>query len=120
MLCQRTLSFLVSIGAERDISGRDHFDGQRREVFGYLATLGEADLARKAREQEKSLAGYAEAMQCHLGDFVEYAGIRRELSDLERKQARNTETRPAISSICWRSRERWRRFRFSICRGSMY
>ena len=24
-------------------------DGQRREVFGYLATLGEADLARKAR-----------------------------------------------------------------------
>ena len=24
-------------------------DGQRRDVFGYLATLGEADLARRAR-----------------------------------------------------------------------
>jgi ATP-dependent RNA helicase HelY len=57
----------------------------------FQADRAVVDLARKAREQEKSLAGYAEAMQCHLGDFVEYAGIRRELSDLERKQARNTE-----------------------------
>ncbi len=57
----------------------------------FQADRAVVDLARKAREQEKSLAGYAEAMQCHLGDFAEYAGIRRELSDLERKQARDTE-----------------------------
>jgi ATP-dependent RNA helicase HelY len=57
----------------------------------FQADRAVVDLARKAREQEKSLDGYAEAMNCHLGDFVEYAGIRRELSDLERKQARNTE-----------------------------
>ena len=30
-------------------------------------------LARQARRQEEALAGYAEAMRCHLGDFAEYA-----------------------------------------------
>ncbi|MDL9979838.1 DEAD/DEAH box helicase [Microbacterium sp. ASV49] len=41
-------------------------------------------LARQVREQEESLAGYGEAMTCDRGDFREYAGIRRELSDLEK------------------------------------
>jgi ATP-dependent RNA helicase HelY len=41
-------------------------------------------LARQVREQEASLAGYATAMTCDRGDFAEYSGIRRELSDLER------------------------------------
>ena len=57
----------------------------------FQADRAVVDLARKIREQEKSLAGYAEAMTCHLGDFAEYAGIRREVSDLERKQARSHE-----------------------------
>jgi ATP-dependent RNA helicase HelY len=41
-------------------------------------------LARQMREQEESLAGYAKAMTCDRGDFAEYSGIRRELSDLEK------------------------------------
>ena len=41
-------------------------------------------LARQVREQEESLAGYAKAMTCDRGDFAEYSGIRRELTDLER------------------------------------
>jgi ATP-dependent RNA helicase HelY len=42
------------------------------------------------RAQQQSLDGYAKSMTCHLGDFVEYSGIRRELTDLERKSgARN-------------------------------
>ncbi len=41
-------------------------------------------LARQVREQEESLAGYAKAMTCDRGDFAEYSGIRRELSDLEK------------------------------------
>lgn len=40
-------------------------------------------LARQARRQEEALAGYAEAMQCHLGDFAEYAALRRAISDRE-------------------------------------
>lgn len=54
----------------------------------FQADRAVVDLARKVRRQEESLTGYAEAMRCHLGDFTEYASIRRELSDLERKTAR--------------------------------
>ncbi|WP_110589154.1 DEAD/DEAH box helicase [Microbacterium suaedae] len=42
-------------------------------------------VAREVKRAEESLEGYLTAMQCHLGDFAEYAGIRRELSDLEKK-----------------------------------
>lgn len=51
----------------------------------FQADRAVVDLARKVRSQQESLDGYAEAMRCHLGDFAEYAGIRRELTDLERK-----------------------------------
>lgn len=55
----------------------------------FQADRAVVDMARKVKSQEEALAGYAQAMQCHLGDFVEYAGIRRELTDLERKSARS-------------------------------
>jgi ATP-dependent RNA helicase HelY len=42
------------------------------------------ELARAVRANEESLTGYAEAYQCHLGDFAEYAELRRHLSDRER------------------------------------
>ncbi|WP_434611982.1 DEAD/DEAH box helicase [Arthrobacter sp. A5] len=45
-------------------------------------------LARQVRSREESLKGYAESMHCHLGDFVEYARMRRDLSDLENAAAR--------------------------------
>ena len=51
----------------------------------FQADRAVVSLARKARSQRESLDGYAEAMRCHLGDFREYSGIRREVSDLERK-----------------------------------
>ncbi len=51
----------------------------------FQADRAVVDLARKVRSQEEALAGYAKSMQCHLGDFGEYSGIRRELTDLERK-----------------------------------
>ncbi|TXK17638.1 RNA helicase [Homoserinibacter sp. GY 40078] len=57
----------------------------------FQADRAVVDLARKIREQERSLEGYAEAMRCHLGDFAEYAGMRREVNDLERKQARSSD-----------------------------
>ncbi len=45
-------------------------------------------LARQVRRNEEALAGYREAMTCHLGDFGEYAGLRRALSDREAMLAR--------------------------------
>jgi ATP-dependent RNA helicase HelY len=46
-------------------------------------------LARQLRKNEEALAGYEEAMTCHLGDFVEYASLRRALSDREKQLARD-------------------------------
>ncbi len=43
-------------------------------------------LATQVREAEESLEGYRAAMACEHGDFLAYAGLRRELGDLERKQ----------------------------------
>jgi ATP-dependent RNA helicase HelY len=54
----------------------------------FQADRAVVDLARRVRKQEEALGGYAEAMTCHLGDFREYSSLRRELADLERKNAR--------------------------------
>jgi ATP-dependent RNA helicase HelY len=45
-------------------------------------------LARQVRRNHEALAGYAESMTCHLGDFGEYADLRRALSDREADLAR--------------------------------
>jgi ATP-dependent RNA helicase HelY len=47
-------------------------------------------LARQVREAEASLAGYQKSMECEHGDFVEYGAIRRELSDLEKKNRQDS------------------------------
>ena len=44
-------------------------------------------LARGLREKQEALTGYADAIKCHLGDFMKYASMRREISDLEKEFA---------------------------------
>ena len=46
-------------------------------------------LARQVRRNEDALAGYGEAMTCHLGDFAEYAALRRSLTEREAELARS-------------------------------
>jgi len=45
-------------------------------------------LVRQVRRSEEALAGYHEAMTCHLGDFESYAALRRAVSDRERRASR--------------------------------
>ncbi|MFH0245128.1 DEAD/DEAH box helicase [Streptomyces sp. HK10] len=45
-------------------------------------------ISRKVQRNEEGLEGYREAMTCHLGDFDEYARLRRELKDRETELAR--------------------------------
>lgn len=55
-------------------------------------------LAQEVQRQENSLAGYEEAMECHLGDFTEYARLRQEVSKAEKaaSRSRNRVLRRAI------------------------
>ncbi|GGH57491.1 DEAD/DEAH box helicase [Rothia aerolata] len=59
-------------------------------------------IAQRVRKNERALEGYAESMQCHLGDFSEYAALRRELSQLEKKSEKGRkkfELSQAVASI---------------------
>ncbi|GAB3443573.1 DEAD/DEAH box helicase [Actinophytocola sediminis] len=49
-------------------------------------------LARRIERNEEALAGYAESMTCHLGDFAEYAELRAKLSEREKALSRKNAT----------------------------
>ncbi|MGN6473397.1 MAG: DEAD/DEAH box helicase [Mycobacteriales bacterium] len=56
-------------------------------------------LARQIRRNQEALDGYREAMTCHLGDFAEYAGLRRALSDREAELARGRAGARRVAAI---------------------
>jgi ATP-dependent RNA helicase HelY len=58
-----------------------------RSFAQFQADRSVVGLAQVIAEKQASLEGYAEALKCHLGDFIEYSGLRREISDLERTGA---------------------------------
>jgi ATP-dependent RNA helicase HelY len=69
----------VGVAAGRELLERSFAQFQAdRSVVG---------LARRIDRNREALAGYREAMACHLGDFVEYAKLRQEISDRERALA---------------------------------
>ncbi len=49
-------------------------------------------LARRIDSNNEALAGYASSMQCHLGDFAEYAALRREVTEREKSLSRRGST----------------------------
>src|SRR5207302_10967722 len=54
----------------------------------FQADRGVVGLARQVKRNLEAVEGYREAMHCHLGDFEEYAGLRRALKDRESQLAR--------------------------------
>jgi ATP-dependent RNA helicase HelY len=55
----------------------------------FQADAGVVGLANQIRKHDQALAGYAQSMTCHLGEFSEYAGLRRQLAQRERDLARD-------------------------------
>ncbi len=58
-----------------------------RSFAQFQADRSVVGLARRIDRNVEGLAGYAEAMACHLGDFAEYARLRRKISERERSLA---------------------------------
>lgn len=72
-------------------TGRDRATALLESSFAqYQADAGIVNLAAEIRRNDDALTGYREAMQCHLGDFPEYAAMREELRSLERDGERRT------------------------------
>ena len=55
----------------------------------FQADKAVVELARKLHKSEDALEGYRQAATCHLGDFMEYAGLRRRISDAQKAAARS-------------------------------
>jgi ATP-dependent RNA helicase HelY len=69
--------------------GRERARTLLEESFAqFQADRAVVGLARQLRRNEEALEGYLEAATCHLGDFMEYARLRRRLSDREKELAR--------------------------------
>jgi ATP-dependent RNA helicase HelY len=86
--------------------GRDRARELLEQSFAqFQADKAVVGLARQLRKSEDALAGYAEAATCHLGDFMEYAALRRRLSETEtsiaksRRFDRRQEAQTSVESL---------------------
>jgi ATP-dependent RNA helicase HelY len=69
--------------------GRERARTLLEESFAqFQADRAVVGLARQVHKNEEALDGYEEAATCHLGDFMEYAALRRRLSDRESELVR--------------------------------
>jgi ATP-dependent RNA helicase HelY len=69
--------------------GRERARTLLEESFAqFQADRAVVGLARQLRRSEEALEGYLQAATCQLGDFMEYAALRRRLSDREKELAR--------------------------------
>jgi ATP-dependent RNA helicase HelY len=73
--------------------GRDRARELLESSFAqFQADRAVVGLARQLRRAEEALDGYREAASCDKGDFIEYAALRRALSDREAALARRRRT----------------------------
>ncbi|WP_175539816.1 DEAD/DEAH box helicase [Nocardioides exalbidus] len=69
--------------------GRERSRALLEQSFAqFQADRAVVGLARQVQKAEEALDGYRDAAHCHVGDFMEYAGLRRQISDLEKGAAR--------------------------------
>jgi len=76
------VNLVAQVGAAR---ARELLETSFAQFQADRAVVG---IARQIRRNEENLDGHAEAMRCHLGDFAEYAALRRQLKDREAEVSR--------------------------------
>ncbi|MET9514056.1 DEAD/DEAH box helicase [Streptomyces sp. NPDC002994] len=55
-------------------------------------------ISKQVQKNEEGIQGYREGMTCHLGDFEEYARLRRELKDRETELAKQGATQRRVAA----------------------
>ncbi|MDQ4009120.1 MAG: DEAD/DEAH box helicase [Actinomycetota bacterium] len=78
-----TVNLIDRVGAD---AGRALLE---RSFAQFQADRSVVGLARRIDRNVEGLAGYADSMTCHLGDFAEYSRLRRQISERERALARH-------------------------------
>ena len=81
-----------------DQFGRERSRALLEQSFAqFQADRAVVGLARQLAKSEDALAGYRDAATCHLGDFMEYAELRRRIGEVEKgaSRARRADQREA-------------------------
>ncbi len=85
-------SFRPGYNMTVNLVGRLGTDAARElleQSFGqFQADRSVVGSARRIERNAEALAGYASSMECHLGDFTEYAGLRRRIAEREKSLSR--------------------------------
>ncbi|GAA3395885.1 DEAD/DEAH box helicase [Cryptosporangium minutisporangium] len=76
------VNLVGSVGRER---ARELLETSFAQFQADRAVVG---LAKQAQRQNDALDAYLESMTCHLGDFAEYAALRRQIKDRENALAK--------------------------------
>ena len=90
------VNLVAQVGRER---AREVLETSFAQFQADRAVVG---LARQAQAHAEALEGYAAAMRCHLGDFGEYAQLRRQLADREKdlsREAARARRSEAVASL---------------------
>lgn len=98
-------SYTMAVGLV-DQMGRDMARDVLETSFAqFQADRAVVGLAAQVRRNEETIAEYGRQMRCHLGDFVEYARLRQELSERERgltrgaQEARRAEVALSLAAL---------------------
>ena len=85
-------SFRPSYNMAVNLVGRLGIDAARelleQSFAQFQADRSVVGLARRIERNAEALAGYAGSMRCHLGDFAEYAALRRRIAEREKALSR--------------------------------
>ncbi|CAA9232481.1 MAG: FIG005666: putative helicase [uncultured Corynebacteriales bacterium] len=81
-------SYNMAVNLAAQLSRQQARELLERSFAQFQADRAVVGLARQVDRNTEALAGYAESMRCHLGDFAEYAALRQELKDRESMLAR--------------------------------
>jgi ATP-dependent RNA helicase HelY len=78
----------MAVNLSRQLSRAQARQLLERSFAQFQADRAVVGLARQVDRNTEALAGYAESMRCHLGDFAEYADLRAALKERESALAR--------------------------------
>ncbi len=81
-------SYNMAVNLSRQLSRPQARELLERSFAQFQADRAVVGLARQVDRNDEALAGYAESMRCHLGDFAEYAALRAALKERESALAR--------------------------------
>ncbi|WP_380175954.1 DEAD/DEAH box helicase [Kineococcus sp. DHX-1] len=93
------VNLVEQVGRER---ARDILETSFAQFQADRAVVGQA---QQIKNQTEALAGYTEAMECHLGDFREYFALRQAISDREKElshvgaAARRAQARASVENL---------------------